>query len=239
MIDRVYRIRSYHGGLGDELQFSTFPELFTACGYEVHLLKDSNEVLPFRNFGIKQFVWGRNPYIKAESSGDWRLGDKPGLVYKNTENDFIKNWEKMFGLEPQNSLPKIYYSPKLIKGVEGLIDTSALSLKYNSERVIEIVQFLVRTSGMNFKQIVSDHQANNIDIPGMEKIRFRGLYEAYDALCSCNEFISLSSGLHSVAAAARRQNQNMVHHCILPDSDYAWTMETKKFVYPGIKYIKE
>lgn len=234
----IYRLRSYHGGLGDELQFSTLPEMLTKAGHEVYLLVNSNEVQPLRNKEIKRLVWLDNPYIKGEIEGEWNLGDMPNL-YQNTEGDFIKNWEKAFGLQSENSLPKIYYEPGYLTPQEGLIELGAISLKYNPERVIEIVQDIVSNSCFKFKQIISDNQPNNIVIPNVEKIEFSGLTNIYSALCNCKCFISLSSGLQSVAAAARRVNPKMKQYTIHPEKDSEWILKSRLFVYPGVSYIKE
>ncbi len=113
----IYRIRSYHGGLGDELQFSTFPRLLQESNRDNQIWLYSEEkpkhVLPFRNEGIAKFVWGLNPYVLMEKNdgGEWNLGDIPGIKYENKTGDFIKNWEIAFGLKPENSLPEIYYRP--------------------------------------------------------------------------------------------------------------------------------
>lgn len=240
----IYRLRSYHGGLGDELQFTTLPEILTKQGHEVYLLKDSNEVLPYRNNAIKNFVWGKNPYIKGEIEGEWNLGDLPNL-YKNTEQDFIKNWERAFGLEPQNSLPNLYRSPnhKILSQI-GLIELGAISLKYNKERVIKTVNSIIKQHPkVRWFQIASNYQPNNIELPNVDKIEIRGnidtLSYIYNDICGCNVFVSLSSGLQSVAAAARRFNPNMKQYTIHPESDSQWILESKLFVYPKVEYIKE
>ena len=49
------------GGLGDNLQFSTLPELYDKLGYEVYV-SNNNKV---RNKEIYDLVWGENPYIKG------------------------------------------------------------------------------------------------------------------------------------------------------------------------------
>lgn len=229
----IYRIRSYHGGLGDELQFSTFPEYLTELGHEVYLLIDSTEVQPFRNEGIKEFIYGNNPFIKGEFTGKWDIGDN--LVYENSQDDFIKNWEKLFSLEPQNSLPKIYYKPNKLVGIDGLIELSAISFKYDSDIVIKKVQELIK--GKEFVQLVSTHQSNPIIVPHVPIIEVANLNELSDCIFSCNTFISLSSGSHSLAAAIRRKTE-IKQVCFLPSEKYDATMERKLFIYPGVEYLK-
>lgn len=240
----IYRLRSYHGGLGDEIQFTTLPELLTKQGHEVYLLKNSTEVLPYRNDAIKNFVWGANPYIKGELEGEWNLGDLPNL-YKNTDGDFIKNWERAFGFEPQNSLPNLYRQAiGTGKTQNGLIELGAISLKYNSEKVIKTVNEIIsRHPDVKWYQISSNHQPNNIELPNVQQLEFRGniniLNYIFSDICNCKVFVSLSSGLQSVAAAARRINPEMKQYCIHPENDSEWILSSKLFVYPNIEYIKE
>jgi len=47
------------GGLGDNLQYSTLPELFSKKGYDVYI-SNNNKV---RNNEIFDLIWKMNPYI--------------------------------------------------------------------------------------------------------------------------------------------------------------------------------
>ena len=115
----THGIKSYFGGLGDTLQFSTLPEMFYEKGDEVFLTDDA----PFRNKNTRSLIWDLNPYVKGQLNTPWTLGDIPNRIYENKCNDFIKNWEHIHGLEPRNSFPKIYYIPKNdISNIETLVD---------------------------------------------------------------------------------------------------------------------
>lgn len=231
----IYRLKAYHGGLGDCLQFSTLPEMLRKAGHNVYLCRDAI----YRHPSIKDFVWGLNPHIHGESSGEWNCGDTPSRGYGNRHDDFIMNWEDLHGLRPTNSLPKIYYQPKAIEGIEGIIELSALSLKYNKDAVIAIAKEIIEKSGKNFKQLVSSNQSNPITIPGIETIPASGLEEISDMIHNCKILITLNSGVHSLAAAVQRFGNVPEHHCLLPAKDYNWIMESKKFIFPNINYINE
>ena len=130
----THGIKSYFGGLGDTLQFSTLPEMFHEKGDEVFLTNDA----PFRNNSIKQLIWDMNPYVKGISPVPWTLGDIPGRTYKNIFNDFIKNWEYIHGLTPKNSFPKIYYTPRNdIPNIDVLVDLSSISVSYDLPKITE------------------------------------------------------------------------------------------------------
>lgn len=229
-----YRIRSFHGGLGDELQFSTFAESLTKQGNEVFLLKDNPNVHPIRNEGIKHFIYAHNPFIKGELDGNWDFGDN--REYRNTQNDFIKNWEATFGLTVENSLPKIYYEPNKLLSIKGLIELSSISLSYNPVDVIRQVQIQIKEAGIPFKQLVSAKQSNPILIPGLPVITANNLYEVSDCIFSCSRFISLSSGAHSLAAAIRRK-ADFKQTCLLPKEKAEAFLASKLFIYPDVEYI--
>jgi len=231
-----HTIRSYHGGLGDELQFSTLPEMLVRQGHSVSLYT-GGEVRAARNQEILDFVWGKNPFVTGSSSRAWTIGDTPTRGYANRHNDFIMNWEDLHGLPPTNSLPKIYYAPKNIPGLAGLVDLSAISHKYNPELVREAVRELMKKSGLPFRQIRSAHQTNCIVLPDIEFIDITGLEAAADAICSCHQFISLSSGLHALGAAVRRINPDFLHTCLIPNHAAEWVFESRKFVFPAIEYV--
>lgn len=246
-----YNIASYHRGLGDELQISTLPELLTSRGHEVKLYVGP-DVLPFRNKGIKDFVWGYNPYIYKtgypnqwfETTENWNCGDIPGKPYINRHDDFIRNWECHYGM-PENSLPKIYYTPKeryrteIDHGpIEGIIELSCITMKYNSARIIEMAREIIKSSGMNFRIIDNPHQNNPIQLPELNKISPNSLEQMSDIMHNCKMFISLNSGLHSLAAAVQRFGK-FEQTCFLPDSRWDEVMADKKFTYPGVNYVKE
>ena len=79
---------AWHGGLGDNLQFSTLPEQFyKQQGRTTYLLDGST----FRNKGIYQLVWEFNPYIKGIKAGRRNAGDIPEIEYSNVAGTCISN----------------------------------------------------------------------------------------------------------------------------------------------------
>lgn len=243
----IYSIRGYHGGLGDQLQFSTFPEELSKLGHEVKLYAGPH-VQPFRNNEIRELVWDLNPFINGTSNTDWNCGDTPEIKHENKLNDYIKNWEVAHGLEPKNSLPKIYYQPQKISpfsgqpneytGPFGIIELSSITLKYNPAHVQKAVQKIITNYNMPFYKLVNPYQSDYIDLPHLHYYSISNLKDACNILHSCKVFVSLNSGLHSLAAAVQRFG-NFEQHCILPAPDYGWIMDGKRFVYPGINYVIE
>lgn len=229
----IYNIRGYHGGVGDQIQFSTLPQLLVEQGHTVNLYTGP-DVLPFRNPEIKD-LWARNPYISGESKTDWNCGDIPGLPYKNTTGSFIKNWEVAFGLPPTNDLPIIYHTPTKIPAIYGVIELSAQTLRYRKDDVEDAVYSIMRHADIPFVQLVNPHQANPIILPNVQQMPLNGIFHAFDIFASCQCLITLNSGLHSVGAAVRRVH-DFTQHCLIPNRDWHWIMSDKKFIFDGIKY---
>lgn len=240
-----YNIRGYHGGLGDQLQWSTLPEYLTSLGHEVYLY-DGPDVQPLRNPEIRKLVWDLNPFIKGVSKENWNCGDLPGVPYQNTEKCFIMNAEKMMGLAPMNWLPKIYYTPKdiaelpqICKEQTGVIELSAAHHKYDPATVIANTQALLAIrSDVKWMQLISPHQANPIVIPGIPQFKIDGIFQLCDIIANCNIFVSLLSGQHSLAAALQSVNPHFEQYCLIPAHDVKSVMESRKFIYSHVEYIQ-
>lgn len=96
------------GGLGDNLQFSTLPEMFAKKrGYNCAWISNKNV---YRYEGIKELVWDANPYVAGYTDEAPNAGVAGGHAYQDVCNkNHIKGVEKIHGLEPTNDYPKIYY----------------------------------------------------------------------------------------------------------------------------------
>lgn len=239
-----YNIRGYHGGLGDQLMWSTLPEMLTRLGHDVYLY-DGPDVMPIRNAGIKELVWANNPFIRGVSSGPWNCGDLPGVPYVNSEKCFIMNAEKMMGLAPTNWLPKVYYEPKVenlgsLKHCKygGIIELSAIHHKYNPmELLASVAQLISDRNDVEWCQIVSPGQSNPLIYPYMPQLQIEDIFQLADTIANCRIFASCLSGQHSLAAAMQRINPHFEQYCFIPKGDFAGVMASKKFVYPNVEYL--
>jgi len=230
-----YHYTAYHAGLGDHLQYSTLPEMLTKLGHKVHLWEKAE----FRNPGIKDLIM-RNPYILPPVPGaEWNLGDIPGLPYENTQKCFIMNWEKSFGLEPTNCLPKIYYEPKQNCKFGGIIELSAIHHKYNPEILVSAAsQLMEARKDVEWHQLVSPAQSNLVLIPGVPTLEISDIFQLCDVIAQSCIFASCMSGQHSLAAAIQRINPHFEQFCFIPEKDFKGVMESKKFIYPNVEYYQ-
>lgn len=239
-------IKAWHGGLGDSLQFSTLPERFSNLGYDVYLAHDAT----FRNREIKELVWDNNPYIKGQKNVKWALGDTPGMVYKNLHGEFIKNWEALHGIEPENIFPKIYYQPNTIDNIDGLIDISSVSTRYNESELVHIIkEYIDRNNPDNEFKIINNKFYPIENTHGFDIVNVDDLKHYVDMINSCNIFISVFSGQLPLAASIRHINTRFKHVCFIPEHNhgvpYVGSNETlyenisrrKFFMFPMVDYI--
>jgi hypothetical protein len=152
------------GGLGDNLAFSTLPELFADTDVDVYL---SSKCM-VRNNGITDLVWKPNPYLKGvidPAEFTMSMANEKGLVlahgfefdfdeqYKTGWNGTIINkWEEIASTimlqKPMRSvsgLPAVYYKACESSKVDGdyiVLDFSAVSTQgdYNYEAYWKVVQ---------------------------------------------------------------------------------------------------
>jgi|694.fasta_scaffold05811_11 hypothetical protein len=234
-------IKSYFGGLGDALQFSTLPEIFSNMGYHVYLTEDSD----FRNEEIKELVWIDNPFIKGIKKIEWSLGDIPGRIYENKVDNFIKNWEIIHGINPTNDFPKIYYQPKYVDGMDIIIDISAQSTQYDDKILIDNIKKFIDLKYPNSQcKLVTSKMYPVSDNFGFDLIEIKNLKHYVDIINSCNVFISGSSGSHSLAASIRHINKRFDQICFIPETsnsettNYSYFTKSKHFIYPLVNYIK-
>lgn len=249
-------IHGYHGGLGDQLQFSTLPERFSELGHNVYALDGAY----YRNLEIYDLVWGCNPFIKGKKFGEWNVGDTPEIKYTQLHKNCISNWEMLHGLEPKNLYPKIYYQPKKIdKKDYTLIDLSSISTDHNPEYLHNELNDLLKTRCSNsdlcyikYKKNLNPPNGgirghsgkfNSYDVNHIEnEILIENIFQYCDAIFSAKNFISLHSGGHSLASAIQNDyNKDLQIFCIITDSNYQYSVNRSSFIFDNVEYhlIKE
>src|SRR5262249_45456565 len=107
------------GGLGDNLQFSTLPEMFASRG-TCTLVSTRNAV---RNPEIDSLVWGTNPFISGVSDAEPNAGESRGPIVHSLPRSLnhIERIECAHGFEPVHRFPKVYYKPTPIPELSGAV----------------------------------------------------------------------------------------------------------------------
>ena len=68
--------------------------------------------------------------------GEWNAGDLPHFDMSECKTgNWISNWERLHGLEPTNTRPKIYYEPQKVDGLSDtiLVDLSNISISHDGK----------------------------------------------------------------------------------------------------------
>ena len=92
-----------HGGLGDNLQFSTLPEEFCKQKKEKVYLSSTSKA---RNDEIVDLIWKRNPYISGITNNIPNAGHIGKKFPKSNKLNIIQNWEILHDLKIRNKYPK-------------------------------------------------------------------------------------------------------------------------------------
>lgn len=215
------------GGLGDNLMFSTLPELYAKKGEQFYIDIDN----PSRNAEIFNLVWGQNPYVNYSNPMD--IGDQPnigmcltGNPYRPLGNNFIGSVEKHHGFEGTGKYPKIYRKLNMLEEWIGkcVIDLTAITRHSDYPNNIAEIALEEAKSRHNHKdnQIVfltfpNVYSKNylNISVPTHE---VKSLYEYCDIINSCKTYISLHSGGNMLATAIKQDNTNPTIICYITKS---------------------
>jgi len=220
------------GGLGDNLQFSSLPRLFSERGYEVYI-SDKNT---YRNREIHDLVWGINPYIKGFSKESPNCGAVfPYMLHKG--QNIVQNWEVIHGFLPGEGFPEIYYTPKTLPEYENVI---IVDLKSTSHflNIPDSVYNSLRDKFRSFtlaEPVFGDEVNKNLRKREVfqlnESIRIRDIFHYCDVIHSCKHFVCVYSGQSVLAAALKKKNVT----CILPE---IFRSDTYKFSNIFYDYIE-
>ena len=248
-MDDVY-LKAWHGGLGDALQFSTLPEQFSKQqDRKTYILGDA----PFRNPGIYDLVWDKNPYVLGKKFGTWNAGDLPEIPYredgfleKNGTGNMISNWEKFHGLKPTNKYPKVYYEPEKDKGVKDLfiVDFTSTTVNDNDESLAKSLE-TIRNEYPDRKFVAVSFTDINVKNDSSGDIKFDGYIEVEnifrycDLISSVYGYISVHSGGTTLSAALKEYSPELKSICILSESWYnEHQVVDNHFIFDNINYLR-
>ena len=234
-------LSAYHGGLGDNLQFSTLPEEFhKQQGRDTYIWSQAS----FRNQEIYDLVWGCNPYIKGIKEGDWSAGDTPDR-HRVIESNCISNWEALHGLKPTNKYPKIYYEPEKISSFDNviLVDLSSISITYDADKILKLYDAVKKThEGMVFLSVEFTNKIKGAtiiepDVTGVVEIE--SIFTYVDLMYSSFGVISLHSGQNHLASAIKNQyNNDLKVYCLMDDVEYVRQKTKGIFVFDNVTYLR-
>jgi hypothetical protein len=206
-------IYQQYPGLGDHLQHSTLPRLFSSLGHNVYI---SNKC-QYRNEEIKKLVWESNPYVAGFSDMPPNAGMSCSLiqeeavkVWKST-GESIKNIEAAHRFYLSKSKPEVHYQPKSMFGLDNylVLDATALTCfgSYKKEKIIDIVRGIQENNVLTVKSTkLKYNEQEDLSSDVFGTIYVNSIFEYCDVISSCGTFVSLMSGGHSLAQALRTSN---------------------------------
>jgi hypothetical protein len=170
------------GGLGDNLQLSTIPEVAHALGIDVYVSNYNT----YRHPDVKKLVWDCNPYVKG-------FVDAVGnTTYMNGHaGNIIQQWEQQLFGRVINTQPKLYYTPKKIEKLhtEVVVDFNAHSAN-SSEAAASIIS--------KYPEAL---YVNCVAPPNADSIQSSDIFEWVDIITSAKKFVCQHSGGSVVMAA--------------------------------------
>lgn len=238
--DKDVVIYQHHPGLGDNLLYSTLPELFAGQGRRV-FVSDMNRT---RNPEIHDLVWGLNPYVSGVSAAPAKAG-MAQLIDRFDPLSHILNWltrvEAAHGFAPTNDLPKVYYRPRPHPTLAGrvIVDVNSSTIKYPPEEIETFIRhtcarFHYRLSELTQLRFArADISDPNGGLPGTPFHTISSIYELCDALASAKAFITVHSGANTLAAALKGDAASPAIHCAVDAEHY----NQKCYIWRNIDYM--
>jgi hypothetical protein len=195
------------GGLGDNLQFSTLPRLYSDMGYNVYISSKN----AYRNPEIYDLVWKLNPYVKGISNSPPNAGSCINFRVYQPEN-CMKNMELSHNLTNGNTkYPEIYYKPKHIEELNNVIiyDITSISSSYSNEFIISTFSSVFNKHPELKRKLVVFKNIKNRDVNlfNDEIIEINNIFEYCDIISSCKVFVSLFSGCSVLSSAIKQDKE--------------------------------
>ena len=238
-------LAQHWGGLGDNLQFSSLPRLYSENGIDFYL---SNENA-YRNPEIYEFCWGHNPYVKGIANHPPTIGAcAPGAPQGMSDN-IVAASEIRHGFPAQSKYPEIYYEPNYIEELSDkvIVDLSAHSVitcgietLYNVEKLHHLIDECIPKENIllaQFNHIQTNFFPHQFNFEG-EPFTIKSLFHYADCIHSCKEYYCMYSGGNSMAAGIKsKYNSKVKINCFL----YRTLQEHKEmgfFVFDNVNYIE-
>lgn len=235
-------ISAHAGGLGDNLLYSTLPEVFARKGRRIFI---GNEP-PTRNPETLELVWRHNPFVEGILPIQGEFGAK---VFRG--NELIaeaKKWkspiqavEALHGVKiPHNLYPRIYYKAKWRPEFRTrvLVDPTSISQDCPSAIFDEYVQWVCRWHGYvdsDLLLIRSRYHGQNgrASCAGIEEYAVSTLFEYADLIYSARAIICAESGAQVFASAIKGHHDYPIVHGIHTTMSY----NDRIFIFPNVNVV--
>ena len=232
------------GGLGDNLQFTTLPKLFSERGYEFYVSKHN----AYRNSEIYKFCWENNPYVKGIVDDAPNIGACAPDIPRGTSDNVVSAAEIRHGFSGKGRYPEIYYSPTFLEEFKDkvIVDLSAHTLLYKGINEIYNGESLLNKIKENVPDDALCVTFSNLDTLSIyEEFPFKdnrlvvqNIFQYADIIHSVRKYFCLYSGGNSMSSGIKYKfNSNVDLQCFLPG-----TVQEHKdkafFVFDNVHYIE-
>lgn len=200
-------IQVRYPGLGDHLFYSVLPELLIKNNvFKKVYISNKSE---YRFSGIKDLVWGNNPFVSGFVDGDgWsHSGIRP--VGSNFV-DGINNFFRVQDVKISGTSPKVYYQPLIDQNLRNkiLVDLNSFS-NQDSPGSKSIVNYLLRFDLRKLLFVECDKASEVLKMIGLSDSSMIGIPNSLFTYCnyifSSEKFICLYSGGNSLAPALNKK----------------------------------
>lgn len=227
-----------HGGLGDNLLYSTLPERFAALGKRVYIARQNAA----RNPSTHDLVWGLNPHVSGILDEAPNAGDCRYAAYAGSPKimNIISRIEAAHGLDPLGTVPKLYYTPNFIEELadKTIVDVNSTTVGFAdsiSWYLTQVFEWYRHDKGRTL-QVELESGAfvkNVVRVNGFGSIALKDVYHYCDVLHSCRRFVTVHSGAHCLAAALRQDRDDPGIMCLVSRDFY----NARLAVFPKVEYF--
>jgi len=232
------------GGLGDNLQFSTLPELCSQSGINFYLSAEN----AYRNREIYDLVWRDNPYVVGVLPLPPNAGAVAPAIPHRSYYNMIGINEMRHGFLAYNQYAKIYYTPRLLEEYKDSIVVDAGSITCFRDGLYDkllVEKLLAEFVGDNFFYSITtkfDATFAKAQTPNNGSILLlRDLFHYCDIIHSCKTFVCLWSGSHLLSSCIKFHYDSAVDiFCLYPQhgfKSFDETLDKRCWVVDNVKYI--
>jgi hypothetical protein len=197
IMNDAFIIKVRYGGLGDHLFWSHLPRIAkTFGGYKHVYISNLSE---YRHDDYRKLVWELNPFVDGFCDED---GPEPKFTVLSPGTNLLDMKMIDRGLDDGKRFhePEIFYITKLRND---LADARVFDPNYISNAGAisngSLLRYLTESSGVDYQMRVRD-RAFGVQ-RGVPMLNSANVFEYCDIIASCREFLCLTSGGATLAAA--------------------------------------
>ena len=197
---RTLVIKNIWGGLGDHLFYSHLPRVAKETGaYGKVLISDRSQ---FRNPDYRKLIWEANPYVDGFTSDD---GVSPAFDAVPKGMNLLDYTMLQFGLDDGLRFhePELYYKPTLRPELKSMTIFDPNYISGVGNLSIDRIQHFLKDEPCRV-DFQLKARWSSVVLPNVREIGAIDVFDFCSIVASCRQFICLTSGGATLAAALRR-----------------------------------